>query len=304
MGFKLTQRVIDLRGGLMTPAQKAALTAISRYADDETGGNSFPTLETIARKTEFNRRTILEAVNALIADGWISAVRTRYGRIFTVSISKVSENQEEESRCAGNSTSDVQEVTHVQDHARVQETASRCAGNCTSEVQEPAYRRDHLKEKEEIKCAPSAEVAPKAKKVRNSFVTASKPDDVPQALWDDFITHRRAKKAPVTETVITRTRSQAQKCGMTLAEALEMTVARGWQGFEARYVLNNSESQTRSPSYFRAHTGEVERNDDPPPPQFHAHLKKPEPPDQELIDAMRLFGKAAREGLNDEDPFL
>lgn len=96
--------------------------------------------------------------------------------------------------------------------------------------------KSNKKSKEKEVSAPSAEVAPKAKKVRNSFVTASKPDDVPQALWDDFITHRRAKKAPVTETVISRTRSQAQKCGMTLAEALEMTVARGWQGFEARYV--------------------------------------------------------------------
>lgn len=95
--------------------------------------------------------------------------------------------------------------------------------------------RDLKKEEKNTKKLVASADAPKAK-VRNSFVTASKPDDVPQALWDDFITHRRAKKAPVTETVITRTRSQAQKCGMTLAEALEMTVARGWQGFEARYV--------------------------------------------------------------------
>lgn len=108
-------------------------------------------------------------------------------------------------------------------------------------------RRLPITDKEQIsnREVVASDDAPKAKKVRNSFVTASKPDDVPQALWDDFITHRRAKKAPVTETVISRTRSQAQKCGMTLAEALEMTVARGWQGFEARYVLDNRQSPAK-----------------------------------------------------------
>ena len=86
-------------------------------------------------------------------------------------------------------------------------------------------------------------------KRKSSFCTVDRPQDVSEQLWTDFLTHRKAKKAPVTETVISRTRSQARLCGMTLAEALEMTVARGWQGFEARYVLDNRPKNQFCPDY-------------------------------------------------------
>ena len=145
MSFQLVQACIDMRGGLLTPAQKASLLVICRFADDK-GMNSFPKLETIAERTEFNRRTILEAVKGLIENGWITAVRTQYGRNFSVSVNKIMANKAD--------TADVQEpahvheVTHVKEPAHVQETASRCAGSCTADVQEPAHRRDQLKEQE------------------------------------------------------------------------------------------------------------------------------------------------------------
>lgn len=145
MSFQLVQACIDMRGGLLTPAQKASLLVICRFADDK-GMNSFPKLETIAERTEFNRRTILEAVKGLIENGWITAVRTQYGRNFSVSVNKIMANKAD--------TADVQEparvheVTHVKEPAHVQETTSRCAGSCTANVQEPAHRREQLKEQE------------------------------------------------------------------------------------------------------------------------------------------------------------
>lgn len=145
MSFQLVQACIDMRGGLLTPAQKASLLVICRFADDK-GMNSFPKLETIAERTEFNRRTILEAVKELIENGWITAVRTQYGRNFSVSVNKIMANKAD--------IADVQEpahvhgVTHVKEPAHVQETTSRCAGSCTADVQEPAHRREHIKEQE------------------------------------------------------------------------------------------------------------------------------------------------------------
>lgn len=90
------------------------------------------------------------------------------------------------------------------------------------------------------------------KKNPKTTFSIPRPEDVPEQLWADFVTHRKAKKAPVTETVIKRTRSQAAQCGMSLSDALEMTVTRGWQGFEARYVLND-----KSPSSQPARTLEL-----------------------------------------------
>lgn len=76
-----------------------------------------------------------------------------------------------------------------------------------------------------------------------------RPEDVPEQLWADFVTHRKAKKAPITETVIKRTRSEAAKCSMTLSQAIEMMVARGWQGFEARFVLKDTPRNPFCPNY-------------------------------------------------------
>lgn len=88
--------------------------------------------------------------------------------------------------------------------------------------------------------ARTAEQKPeKAKKQKAVFCTTERPDDVDPDLWNDFITHRKAKRAPVTATVIKRMRSAATECQMTLSQAMEMTVTRGWQGFEARYVLKD-----------------------------------------------------------------
>ncbi len=146
MSFQLVQACIDMRGGLLTPAQKASLLVICRFADDK-GMNSFPKLETIAERTEFNRRTILEAVKGLIENGWITAVRTQYGRNFSVSVNKIMANKADTADVHDHAH--VHEVTHVKEPAHVQETASRCAGSCTADVQEPAHRRDQLKEQEE-----------------------------------------------------------------------------------------------------------------------------------------------------------
>lgn len=89
----------------------------------------------------------------------------------------------------------------------------------------------------------------KEKETSKTSFSIPRPEDVPEQLWADFVTHRKAKKAPITETVIKRTRSEAAKCSMTLSQAIEMMVARGWQGFEARYVLDNRPKNQFCPDY-------------------------------------------------------
>lgn len=70
-----------------------------------------------------------------------------------------------------------------------------------------------------------------------------KPDDVSNQVWNDFNNLREAKKAPVTETVISRMRQEAQKINWTLEQAIIETCAQGWQGFKADYVRNRNSNQ-------------------------------------------------------------
>lgn len=89
----------------------------------------------------------------------------------------------------------------------------------------------------------------KEKESSKTSFSIPRPEDVPEQLWADFVTHRKAKKAPITDTVIKRTRSEAAKCSMTLSQAIEMMVARGWQGFEARFVLKDTPRNPFCPNY-------------------------------------------------------
>ena len=74
----------------------------------------------------------------------------------------------------------------------------------------------------------------------------SKPDDVSDQTWADWVAHRKAKKATVTETVLKSIQAEADKAGMNLEAALETMCARGWSGFKAEWVQPAVQANTKS----------------------------------------------------------
>lgn len=68
-----------------------------------------------------------------------------------------------------------------------------------------------------------------------------KPDDVTEQVWNDFEQLRKQKKAPITATVLSRIRSEAEKAGWSMEEALAECCARGWQGFKADWILRDKD---------------------------------------------------------------
>ena len=52
-------------------------------------------------------------------------------------------------------------------------------------------------------------------------------------LAEDFIAHRKSKKATITETVLKGYQREAHKAGIPLAEAITISIERNWQGFKA-----------------------------------------------------------------------
>jgi len=85
---------------------------------------------------------------------------------------------------------------------------------------------------------PQAESKKKEKnsiKKENDLVV---PEDVAPQVFIDYIKHRKAKNAPLTQTVIDRMREEAGKIGWTLEQAMIEGCARGWQGFKAQWIIN------------------------------------------------------------------
>ena len=52
-------------------------------------------------------------------------------------------------------------------------------------------------------------------------------------LAEDFIAHRKSKRAAITKTVLVGYQREAHKAGIPLTEAITISIERNWQGFKA-----------------------------------------------------------------------
>jgi uncharacterized protein YdaU (DUF1376 family) len=80
--------------------------------------------------------------------------------------------------------------------------------------------------------------------LKKTATVVATPDGVSESVWQDFVKHRKAKKAQVTQTVIEGIRKEAHKAGWTLDAALTEIVIRNWQSFKAEWVADTNLSKT------------------------------------------------------------
>lgn len=60
--------------------------------------------------------------------------------------------------------------------------------------------------------------------------------EVSEKVVADFLTLRRALRAPITELAVEGIKREAKKAGLSLEQALTMCVERSWRGFKAEWV--------------------------------------------------------------------
>ncbi|KGQ30000.1 DNA-binding protein [Gallibacterium genomosp. 2] len=104
----------------------------------------------------------------------------------------------------------------------------------------------HLDQGSENSAPPSENISPRTshsinQSINHKKTTQKKPTElellsefgITEQLAEDFITHRKAKKAPITKTALERLQKQADLAGLPLAEVAEIMIERGWRGFKA-----------------------------------------------------------------------
>lgn len=64
----------------------------------------------------------------------------------------------------------------------------------------------------------------------------TKPDDVSEKVWSDWLAHRKAKRSVVTDLVVDQHRKAAKDRGWSLEAALVECVARGWTGLKSEWL--------------------------------------------------------------------
>jgi uncharacterized protein YdaU (DUF1376 family) len=80
-------------------------------------------------------------------------------------------------------------------------------------------------------------------KNHNKATSVATPVGVSDSVWQDFKTLRKAKKAPITERALAGLRTEAEKAGWTLEQALSECCVRGWQAFKADWVAQKPSFQ-------------------------------------------------------------
>jgi len=74
--------------------------------------------------------------------------------------------------------------------------------------------------------------------------TVAPPEGVTDAVWQDWKSLRKAKRAAVTQTAIDGIECEAKKAGVSLQVALETCCARGWTGFKADWLKDKAEAKS------------------------------------------------------------
>jgi uncharacterized protein YdaU (DUF1376 family) len=75
------------------------------------------------------------------------------------------------------------------------------------------------------------------KPIKENATKVACPLDVSQQVWDDWVTLRKTKKAPITKTVLDGAIAEAKKLGWTLEQFLIEWCNRGSQGLKAEWIV-------------------------------------------------------------------
>lgn len=101
------------------------------------------------------------------------------------------------------------------------------------------------KEEESINSKALAAEPPPVTPKKSPANKLTRPPDVCESVWEDFLIHRKGKRAPVTQSAVDGIRREADKAGITLASALIECCSRGWSGFKAEWLQNASKPNGR-----------------------------------------------------------
>lgn len=181
---------------------KFTLVALCECANYKTG-RIYPSVAHIAEITGQNRKTIIANIAELERLGFVSDTGERMGatkqiKVYQASLGIVPKAELSQKR------------------------------NSSEKVVKQSQKRD---------TEPSRTLISKANALPISRAKPfQKPDGVEQDVWNDFLDHRKAKRAPLSNTAMTAIEREAAKAGWPLNRALAEIVSRNWQSFKAEWV--------------------------------------------------------------------
>ena len=260
---------------------KFVLMALADWADDN-GINCYPSVYELAEYMTCSERTVQRLLRELEEGGWVAVVGNAQGggssrqyalnvpQMETIAAIEHARREAEKERRRRERKSELnpfskgcQSVTP--DKLSPVTTATQGVTTATQGVTTATLRGDtgvtpstidppyiHQRSTSGVSAdAPTA--APPAKpEKKNEAVKAakpsaiSKPEEVANQVWADFLQIRKAKRSPLTATALAGIEREAAKAGIGLQQALEVCCESGWAGFKAEWLQGRQSPAQRA----------------------------------------------------------
>lgn len=98
----------------------------------------------------------------------------------------------------------------------------------------------------------SVSVSPKAIKAKPGW---TKPEGVDPIHWEDWLTHRKSKRASNTPSAWIRVEREATKAGLTIPAVVQTCAERSWVGFESSWITPAKKTSADERSEYPNYTG-------------------------------------------------
>lgn len=232
--------VAAIRGMSMHSTTKLVAITLATYADYQTG-ECWPTVEQLMADTGLSNRVVCEHIKHIESMGILAVDRSNgrrsYYKFIAENIAKAV-TQDHQLRKVTSDAKSPQPVTLAQEAVTFPQKA----------VTE-SHTNNH---KQPITTNKQPSVTPPPEK-REAKPKVKKYD--PQMLIDrgcspelarDFCVHRETKKAPITETALNLIASQAAKANIEFVQAIQITISRGWVGFNASWKWQDDQPSATS----------------------------------------------------------
>lgn len=236
-----------------SPTRKAVLFDLADRANDS--GECYPSVARIANDTELSERAVRDALRALESAGLIrSSARSGTSTIYTLTLRTP----------AGGAAP----ATHSApaNNAEGQETPPTPAGGAGLPRQDvpptpaPAAPKPSMNHQLNPQGTPSNGAGKPASTAIG--VAELVAEGVERQHAEDWLTVRKAKRAPLTPTAWDDVKAEAEKSGITPAEAVKVSATNSWQGFKATWYakLGQEVSAARGQAANGTHGNFTQRN--------------------------------------------
>lgn len=220
---------------------KFVLVALADCASNE-GWEAHPSTAHLAKATGQDRKTVLANLKRLREWGFIEDTGERRGATGQVIVYRINR--------AENGTVKEARNRNSTESGTVPKTDSKSP---VFPGKESRFSAKQAQKRDTEPSEPSGTV--KATKRKSAPATAvARPDEVQEQVWSDWLQLRKAKKAPVTETVLRQARAESAKAGLPLNRFLEIWCARGSQGLQADWLKPHERSRPSAAASFHGKT--------------------------------------------------